>query len=67
LSTLWNLFVPEGGGSRDSCLGGGELELLIEIVTPSQQGHWSFRYYEERVTEEEVSQSAGQRPGKIVL
>jgi hypothetical protein len=35
-------------------LGGGELELLIEIVTPSQQGHWSFRYYEERVTEEEV-------------
>jgi hypothetical protein len=33
----------------------------------SQQGHWSFRYYEERVTEEEVSPRAGQRPGKLVF
>jgi hypothetical protein len=29
---LWDLFVPEGGGSRNSCLGGGEFEFLIEIV-----------------------------------
>jgi hypothetical protein len=29
---VWNLFVPKGGGSRDSCLGEGEFELLIEIV-----------------------------------
>jgi hypothetical protein len=32
-----------------------------------QQGHWSFRYYEERVTEEAVSPRAGQRPGKLAL
>jgi hypothetical protein len=30
---LWDLFVYEGGGSRDSCLGGGEFELLVEIST----------------------------------
>jgi hypothetical protein len=47
--------------------GGGEFELLNEIVIPSQQGHWSIRNYEERVTEEEVSPRAGQRLGKIVL
>jgi hypothetical protein len=28
---------------------------------------WSFRYYEERVTEEEVSPRAEQRLGNIVL
>jgi hypothetical protein len=33
----------------------------------SQQGHWSFRYYEERVTEEEVSPRAGQSLGKLEL
>jgi hypothetical protein len=27
-------FVPEGGGSRDTCLQGGEFELLVEIVNP---------------------------------
>jgi hypothetical protein len=26
--------VPEVGGSRDSCLRGGEFELLVEIVNP---------------------------------
>jgi hypothetical protein len=31
---LWNLFVPEEEGSRNSCLGGGEFELLVEIVNP---------------------------------
>jgi hypothetical protein len=34
MSILWNLFVPEGGSSRDSCLGRRELELLVEIVNP---------------------------------
>jgi hypothetical protein len=41
-STLWNLFVPKGGGSRDSCLGGGEFELLIEIVNPVPAGTLEF-------------------------
>jgi hypothetical protein len=41
-STLWNLFVPEGGGSRDSCLGGGEFKLLIEIVNPVPAGMLEF-------------------------
>jgi hypothetical protein len=48
-------------------VGGGEFEILVEIVNPSQQRHWSFRNYEERVTEEEVSPRAGQRPGKLAL
>jgi hypothetical protein len=60
-------FVPEGGGSRDSCLEGGEFELLIEIVNPVPAGTLKFRYYEERVTKEEVSPKAGQRPGKLVF
>jgi hypothetical protein len=42
-------------------------EPLVEIVNPYQQRHWSFRNYEERVTEEEVSPTAGQRLGKIAL
>jgi hypothetical protein len=29
-----DLFVPEEGGSRDSCLRGRELQLLVEIVNP---------------------------------
>jgi hypothetical protein len=33
-STLWNLFVLEGRGSRNSFLEGGEFELLVEIVNP---------------------------------
>jgi hypothetical protein len=35
-------FVPEGGGSRDSCLGGGEFELLIETVNPVPAGTLVF-------------------------
>jgi hypothetical protein len=31
---LWDLFVSEGGDSRDSCLGGGKFEFLVEIVNP---------------------------------
>jgi hypothetical protein len=31
---VWDLFVPEGGDSRNSFLGGGEFELLVEIVNP---------------------------------
>jgi hypothetical protein len=31
---LWYIFVSEGGGSRNACLGGGEFELLVEIVNP---------------------------------
>jgi hypothetical protein len=31
-STLWYLFVSEGGGSRNSCLVGGEFEFFVEIV-----------------------------------
>jgi hypothetical protein len=31
---LWDLFFLEGEGSRNSCLGGGEFELLVEIVNP---------------------------------
>jgi hypothetical protein len=42
-STLWNLFVPEGGGSRDSCLGGGDFELLIEIVNLVPAGTLEFQ------------------------
>jgi hypothetical protein len=48
-------------------VGGGEFEILVEIVNPSQQRHWSFRNYEERVTELEVSPRTGQRLGKLVL
>jgi hypothetical protein len=48
-------------------LGGGEFELLIEIVSSVLAGTQSFRYYEERVTEEEVSPGAGQRLGKLAL
>jgi hypothetical protein len=66
-STLWVLFDPEGGGSRDSCLGGGEFELLVEIVNPIPAESLEFGNYEERMTEEEVSQRAGQRPGKLAL
>jgi hypothetical protein len=58
-------FVLEGGGSRGRCLGGGEFELLVEVVNPIPTR--SFRYYEERVTEEEVSPRAGQRPDKLAL
>jgi hypothetical protein len=64
---LWDLFVPEGGDSRDSCLGGEEFKLLVEIKIPSQKEHWSFRNYEERTTEEEDSPRADQRPGKLAL
>jgi hypothetical protein len=35
------LFLKERG-SRDSCLGGGELELLIEIVNPIPAGTLEF-------------------------
>jgi hypothetical protein len=42
-------------------------EPLIEIVNPSQQGHWNLRDYEKRVTEVEVSPRAGKRLSKIVL
>jgi hypothetical protein len=35
-------FVPEREGSRDSCLGGGEFEPLIEIVNPVPAGTLEF-------------------------
>jgi hypothetical protein len=41
-STLWDLFFPEGGSSRDSCLGGGEFELLVEIVNLVPGGTLKF-------------------------
>jgi hypothetical protein len=34
ISPHWDLFVPEGEGSRNSPLG-GEFELLVEIVNPA--------------------------------
>jgi hypothetical protein len=37
------------------------------IVNLAPAGTMEFRYYEERVTEEEVSPRAGQRLGKLVL
>jgi hypothetical protein len=40
---VWNLFVPEGGGSRDSCLRGGEFELLVETVNPVPAGILEFQ------------------------
>jgi hypothetical protein len=46
---------------------GGECELLIEIVNPVPSVTLEFQVYEERVTEEQVSPRAGQRPGKLVL
>jgi hypothetical protein len=45
-STLWDLFVPEGGAA-DSCLGGGEFELSVEIVNRVPAGTLEFRYCEE--------------------
>jgi hypothetical protein len=60
-------FVPEGRGSRDSCLGGGEFELLIEIVNPVLAGKLEFQVLWGKVTEEEVSPRADQRPGKLAL
>jgi hypothetical protein len=35
---LWNLFLPEGGGSRNSCLKRVEFEPLVEIVDPIPAG-----------------------------
>jgi hypothetical protein len=37
-STLWDLLVPEEGGSRDSPLGGVESEPLVDIVYPVPAG-----------------------------
>jgi hypothetical protein len=59
------LFLKEG--AAEIAAWGGEFEFLVVIVNLVQQGHWSFRYYEERVTEEEVSPRAGQRRGKLAL
>jgi hypothetical protein len=42
-STLWDLFVPEGGGSRDSCLKGVEFEPLVEIVNLVPAGAQEFQ------------------------
>jgi hypothetical protein len=42
-STLWDLLVPEEGGSRDSHLGGVEFELLVEIVNPVPAGTLEFQ------------------------
>jgi hypothetical protein len=39
---LWNLFVHEGVGSRNSFLVGDELELLVEIVNPIPAGALEF-------------------------
>jgi hypothetical protein len=36
-------FVSEGEGSRFSCLGGGEFELLIEIVNLIPAGTLEFQ------------------------
>jgi hypothetical protein len=43
---------------------GAEFYPLAEIVNPVSVGHWSFRDYEIRVTEVEVSLRAGQRRRK---
>jgi hypothetical protein len=40
---LWNLFLPEGGDSRKSCLEGGEFEFLVEIVNPVPAGTLEFQ------------------------
>jgi hypothetical protein len=40
---LWNLFVSEGGGSRNSCLGGGKFEVLVEIENPVPAGTLEFQ------------------------
>jgi hypothetical protein len=42
-STLWDLLVPEEGGSRDSHLGGGEFEPSVEIVNPIPAGALEFQ------------------------
>jgi hypothetical protein len=55
------LFLKEGA-AEIAALWGGEFEHLVE-----DSKSWSFRNYEERVTEEEVSPRAGQTPGKILL
>jgi hypothetical protein len=39
---LWNLFISEGEGSRNSCLGGGEFEFFVEIVNPIPAGTLEF-------------------------
>jgi hypothetical protein len=66
-STLWELLVPEEGTSRDSHLGEVEFEPLVEIVNPIPAGHWSFRDYEERETEVDISARADQRMNKRAL
>jgi hypothetical protein len=60
------LFLKEGAAEIDA-LGGGEFELLVEIVNPIPAGTLEFRNYEERMTEEEFSPRAGQRLGKLAL
>jgi hypothetical protein len=37
-STLWDLLVPEEGGTRDSPLEVVEFELLFEIINPIPAG-----------------------------
>jgi hypothetical protein len=39
---LWNLFVPEGEGSRNNCLGRGVFEFSVEIVNPVPAGTLKF-------------------------
>jgi hypothetical protein len=65
--TLWDLLVPEEGGSRESCLGEVEFEPLVEIVNPIPAGALESQDYEKRVTEVDVSPRAGQRLSKIAL
>jgi hypothetical protein len=60
---LWDLFGSEGGGRRDSCLGKENLVFSCDQKLKMR----SFRYYEERVTEEVVSPRADQQSGKLVL
>jgi hypothetical protein len=55
------LFLKDGA-AEIAAWGGGEFELLI--VNPVPAGTLEFQ---ERVTKEEVSPKAGQRPGKLML
>jgi hypothetical protein len=45
---LWNLFVPEGEGNRNSCLGGGEIDFLLEIVILVPAGTLEFQVLREK-------------------
>jgi hypothetical protein len=60
------LFLKEGA-IEIVAWGGGESELLVEIVNPIPAEALEFQNYEETMTEEQVSPRAGQRLGKVAL